>query len=212
MNFYLPLFDFALSSATEIKVKTIACIEIPLEWFQNVFWVETVEGQTRYSITPPTEALYAINFAYASLLPAVGGSGAVVPGTSHVRVDAFQYLAKTLLGTPNPNLFQNYLEMLDDMVLKSGMGTQAAPGVMANIKAVLTVPGYSTEATTANIGREINRQMPDSRKQSQGYIVFEENDAFVFNYAVQFPDAPSRIYTLKLRMKTVVNPEFNGIP
>jgi hypothetical protein len=219
MNFYLPVFNFTLVTQVELKAKPVACIEVPLQWFQGIFDVQVVGGERRYLVNQVTEELYLLNLAYASLFPAAGGSGAVVlsePDDMYVYLDAGRYLAKTLLGVADEAVFSNFAEMAADMKTKSGMGTETAPGAMANIKtALLANPSYMTDAASgnANICREIYRQMPDSRKPVNSTVVFEDGDALCFNYECDFSGtAVTRAYTLKFRMRTTVNPDFNGIP
>ena len=199
MIFYLPGFDFTLNCPVLLTAYPVACIEIPLEWFQNVF---SVDGET-YTVSAQPEAFYALNLAYASLLPAAGGSGALVAGTPYVYLDALRYLARVLLGAPDEAYFSNVSAMRADLVLNSGV---------EYIRSILT-PGARTDTGTGNICREINRQMPDSRKQTSGVIVFEEDDVFCFKYTVNFVQAPiARIYTIKMVMKTTPNPAFAAIP
>jgi hypothetical protein len=199
MIFYLPGLDFTVACTVLLTAYPVACIEIPLEWFQNVF---SVDGDT-YTVSPQPEAFYTLNLALASLLPEAGGSGALVAGTAYVYHDALRYLAQLLLGAPDESFFSNAIAIRADLVSKSGV---------EYIRPILT-PGTSTDDGVGNICREINRQMPDSRKQTSGPIVFEEDDVFCFKYTVNFEQAPTgRNYTIKMVMKETPNPAFSAIP
>jgi hypothetical protein len=212
MNFHLPMFgNFTLPTAA-LAFRPAAIIEVALGWFNGTFVVQEVGGQLQYCVNAVDEALYGINLAYASLSPLVGGSGAVVEGVDmRVHTDAIRYLARELLGVPDEQMFGNLSEVRSDLIFKSGMGTEAAPGAIANIKAKMT-PTCRTDAGETNICREIYRQLPDSRKQL-GAVVFEDGDSLNFTYTCQFADTvESRAYTIKLRMRATVNPLFSGIP
>jgi hypothetical protein len=212
MNFHLPMFGNFTLPTIELEFRPAAIVEVALAWFDGTFVVQEVDGQLRYCVNAVDEALFSINLAYASLSPLAGGSGAVVQGVDlRVHTDAIRFLARELLGVPDEQMFSNLTEVRADLIFKSGMGSEAAPGAVANIKTKMT-PTCRTDAGETNICREIYRQLPDSRKQL-GAVVFEDGDSLNFTYTCQFADAAeSRAYTIKLRMRAAVNPLFSGIP
>ena len=203
---YLAGLNLLIQNPVELALGNLANIEVPLSYWNGIFTYETVEGELRFFVSRPNDAMFNLNLAAAI----------VQANTKPLYIDALEKLALFATGVADVDVFANLAELDAIIILNSGpsgpvvqnirnrmLALVAGSGVdpYAGLMIGVDGRGYCTTYDVQNICGEVYRQMQVDRKQN-GNLVFQAGDVISFNYRFNYlnSETQSNLYIIKMNL------------